>query len=53
MEQLDTHIFNTITKLRNSKAQPNENSCYNYILKTVESLATEQLEHRLRDLINP
>ena len=51
MEQLDTHTFNAITKLRNNKKQPNENSIYNYILKTVESLATEQLEDRLRDLI--
>ena len=51
MEQLDTHTFNAITKLRNNKKQPNENSIYNYILKTVESLTTEQLEDRLRDLI--
>ena len=51
MEQLDSHIFNAITKLRNDKKQPNENSVYNYILKTVESLTTEQLENRLRDLI--
>ena len=51
MEQLDSHIFNAITKLRNNKKQPNENSIYNYILKTVESLTTEQLENRLRDLI--
>ena len=50
-EQLDSHIFNAITKLRNNKKQPNENSIYNYILKTVESLTTEQLENRLRDLI--
>ena len=51
MEQLDSHIFNAITKLRNNKKQPNENSIYNYILKIVESLTTEQLENRLRDLI--
>ena len=51
MEQSDSHIFNAITKLRNNKKQPNENSIYNYILKTVESLTTEQLENRLRDLI--
>ena len=50
-EQLDSHIFNAITKLRNNKKQPNENSIYNYILKTVESLTAEQLEDRLRDLI--
>ena len=34
-----------------NKKQPNENSIYNYILKTVESLTAEQLENRLRDLI--
>ena len=51
MEQLDSHIVNAITKLRNNKKQPNENSIYNYILKTVESLTTEQLGNRLRDLI--
>ena len=51
MKQLDSHIFNAITKLRNNKKQPNENSIYNYILKTVESLTAEQLEDRLRDLI--
>ena len=51
MEQLGSHIFNAITKLQNNKRQPNENSIYNYILKTVESLTTEQLEDRLRDLI--
>ena len=51
MKQLDSHIFNAITKLRNNKKQPNENSIYNYILKTVESLTTEQLENRIRDLI--
>ena len=51
MKQLDSHIFNAITKLRNNKKQQNENSIYNYILKTVESLTTEQLEDRLRDLI--
>ena len=33
------------------KKQPNENSIYNCILKIVESLTTEQLEDRLRDLI--
>ena len=38
MEQLDSHIFNAITKLRNNKKQPNKNSIYNYVLKTVESL---------------
>ena len=38
MEQLDSHIFNAITKLRNNKKQPNENSIYNCILKTAESL---------------
>ena len=36
--------FNAITKLQNKKRQPNENSIYNYILKTAESLTTEQLE---------
>ena len=42
MEQLDSHIFNAITKLRrNNKKQPSENSIYNYIFKTVESLTTE------------
>ena len=51
MEQLGSQIFNAITKLQNNKRQPNENSIYNYILKTVESLTTEQLEDRLRDLI--
>ena len=51
MEQSDSHIFNAITRLRNNKKQPNENSIYNYILKTVESLATEQLEDRLLDFI--
>ena len=51
MKQLESHIFNAITKLRNNKKQQNENSIYNYILKTVESLTTEQLEDRLRDLI--
>ena len=30
--------------------QPNQNSIYNYIFKTVESLTTEQLEDRLSDL---
>ena len=34
MEQSDSDIF----KLQNNKKQPNENSIYNYILKTVESL---------------
>ena len=33
------------------KKQPNKNSIYNDILKTVESLTTVQLEDRLRDLI--
>ena len=51
VKQLDSHIFNAITKLRNNKKQPNENSIYNYILKTVESLTAEKLEDRLRDLI--
>ena len=51
MEQSDSHIFNAITKLRNNKKQSNENSIYNYILKTVELLATEQLEDRLLDFI--
>ena len=51
MEQSDSHIFNAITRLRNNKKQPNENSIYNYILKTVESLGTEQLEDRLLDFI--
>ena len=51
LEQLESHIFNAITKLRNNKKQLNENSIYNYILKTVKSLTTEQLEDRLRDLI--
>ena len=51
MEQLDSHMFNAVTKLRNNKKQPTENSIYNYILKTVESLTAEQLENRLRDLI--
>ena len=37
MEQLDSHIFNAITKLRNNKKQPNE-----WILKTVDSLTAEQ-----------
>ena len=31
MEQFDSHIFNAITKLRNNKKQPNENSIYNSI----------------------
>ena len=51
MEQLDSHIFNAITKLRNNKKQPNENSIYNYILKTVKSLTAKQSEDRLCDLI--
>ena len=51
MEQLGSHIFNAITKLRNNKKQPNKNSIYNDSLKTVESLTTVQLEDRLRDLI--
>ena len=46
-----TVMFNAITKLRSNKKQPNENSIYNYIFKTVESLTTEQLEDRPRDLI--
>ena len=44
MEQLDSHIFNAVTKLQSNKKQTNENSIYNYILKTVEPLTAEQLE---------
>ena len=51
MKQLDSHIFNAITKLQNNQRELNENSIFNYILKTVESLTTEQLEDQLRDLI--
>ena len=51
MEQLDSHIFHAITKLGNNKRQSYENSIYNYNLKTVESLTTEQLDDQLRDLI--
>ena len=51
MRQLDSHIFNAITKLQNNQRELNENSIFNYILKTVESLTTEQLEDQLRDLI--
>ena len=40
-----------MTKLRNNKRQPNDDSIYNHILKTLESLTTEQLEDRLRDFI--
>ena len=43
----NSHIFHAIIKLQNNKKQPNENFIYNYILKTVESLTTEKLEHRL------
>ena len=38
MEQSDSDIFNAIIKLQNNKKQPYENSIYNYILKTVESV---------------
>ena len=44
MEQLEDHIFNVITKLWSTKRQPNENSVYNHVLKTVELLRTIQLE---------
>ena len=44
MEQSDSHIFRAITKLRNNKRQLNENSIYNKIFKTFESLTTEQLQ---------
>ena len=34
MKQLDSHIFNAITKLQNNQRELNENSIFNYILKT-------------------
>ena len=52
MEQLDSHIFNAITKLRNNKKQPNGNFIYSYILKAVESLISKLFDGRLHDMIN-
>ena len=46
MEQLDHHIFDVISKLWKNKKQPNGNSIYNHILKSIEWLTAIQLEGR-------
>ena len=47
MEQLDSSIFEAITKLRNNKKQSNENNFYTLILKDSKSLVRKDLEERL------
>ena len=47
MEQLDSSIFEAITKLRNNKKQPNESNIYTLILKDSKSLVKKDLEERL------
>ena len=47
MEQLDSSIFEAITKLRNNKKQPNQNNIYTLILKDSKSLVKKDLEERL------
>ena len=44
MEELDHHTFDVITKPWSNKKQPNENSIYNHILKTVKFLTAAQLQ---------
>ena len=44
MEQLDSSIFEAITKLRNNKKQPTENNIYTLILKDSKSLVKKDLE---------
>ena len=44
MEKLDYHTFDVITKPWSNKKQPNENSIYNHILKTVKFLTAAQLQ---------
>ena len=50
MEQLDSSIFEAITKFRNNKKQPNENNIYTLILKDSKSLVKKDLEERLQTL---
>ena len=47
MEQVDTLIFEAITKLRNTKKQPTKNSIHTFILKDFISLNQKQVEKRL------
>ena len=52
MEQLDNLIYDTISKLRSNKKQPNENAIYSLISSKLESLSKDQLEERLSYLVN-
>ena len=54
VEELEEQIFNTITSLRNSKKQPNEDTIY-YIIsktKTTKSLNKETLQEALNKLVS-
>ena len=50
-EQIDILIFDAITKLRNNKKQPNENSIHTLISKDCKSLSKKQLDERLLTVI--
>ena len=54
VEELEEQIFKTITSLRNSKKQPNEDTIYCIIskTKTTKSLNNETLQEALNELVN-
>ena len=54
VEELEEQIFNTITSLRNSKKQPNEDIIYFILSKTetTKSLNKETLQEVLNKLVN-
>ena len=51
VEELEEQIFDTITSLRNSKKQPNEDTIYYTISKT-KSLNKETLRETLNKLVS-
>ena len=52
MEQLDNLIYDTISKLRSNKKQPNENAIYSLISSKLGSISKDQLEERLNCPVN-